>query len=145
MVWIAVAAAVLFSGCIGYVPPLSREPISGREITARDAGFIVPRKTTRAEVVRTLGRGYRESPLIPSMAYPWELPAGTGFWFIFSTHHAAGDTHQLTNWRALFLAFDARGVVSRKEIVRLKKGRSLDEQLEKWAGWVPPGLPRVNP
>lgn len=138
----ALAVSVLFTSCVGYVPPLDRTPIGGHQIGQSDTGFIVPGKTTRAEVVKTLGTGYRESSLVPAMAYPWELPSGTTFWFLRSPHQAAGDIHKLTSWHALFLAFDKRGVVTRKEIVRLKKGKSLDEQLEKWAGYQAPGLLR---
>ena len=138
----ALVGSVLFTSCVGYVPPLDRTPIGGHQIGQGDAGFIVPGKTTRAEVVKALGSGYRESSVVPAMAYPWELPAGTTFWFLMSPYQAAGDTHKLTSWRALFLEFDRRGVVRRKEFVRLKKGHSLDEQLEKWAGYQPAGLLR---
>lgn len=59
-----IAASLLLPGCIGYLPPSSSEPISGMRITGRDADFIVPGKTTRAEVIRNLGNGYSESPLV---------------------------------------------------------------------------------
>ena len=50
---------------------------------------------------------------------------------------------EVFRWRALFVDFDARGVVTRKEFVRLKPKLTLDEQLEAWAGWVPRNTPPV--
>jgi hypothetical protein len=127
------------TGCVGWVPPLSNEPINGKTLTARDVEFIVPGKTTRAEVVRKLGKGYCESPRIAAMAYPWQLPGGTGFWCVISTHWADGGTWETaTRWRALFLTFDSHGTVTRKEFVRLKSEGTPQEQVEKWAGWVMP-------
>lgn len=140
MALIPALAAPLLPGCIGYLPPTSLEPISGKRITGHDASFITPGKTTRTEVTRTLGSGYSESPLVKALAYPWEAPAGNAFWVIAGGNAGTADNYKLTRWRALFVAFDSRGVVTKKEIVSLKKGRSLDQQLEKWAGWKPPAI-----
>jgi hypothetical protein len=143
MILLTIVFATL-TGCVGWVPPLSNKPESGKPLTARDVAFIVPGKTTRAEVVRTLGAGYCESPRIAAMAYPWQLPGGTGFWFLISSRDAAGGkpgdsgTWEITRWRALFLAFDSHGTVTRKELVRLESKGTPQEQVEKWAGWVMP-------
>ena len=140
MILLSIAFATL-TGCVGWVPPLSNKPDNGRPLTARDVEFIVPGKTKRAEVVRTLGAGYCESPRIAAMAYPWQMPGGTGFWCIISTAGGGGGTWEMTRWRALFLAFDSHGTVTRKELVRLKSERTPQEQVEKWAGWVMPKTP----
>ena len=129
-------ASILLTGCIGYVPSLSKQPVNGKQITERDADFIALGRTTRAEVIRKLGTQHcRESLRIAAMGYGWEMPGGYGFWFIASTMSAAGDSWEITRWRALFLAFDPHDVVTRKEFVKLKGKRTLDEQLEKWAGF----------
>jgi hypothetical protein len=129
-------AGILLTGCVGYVPTFSKVPVGGKPISKSDADFIVPGRTTRAEVIQKLGKQHcRESLLIPAMGYGWEMPAGYGFWFIFSTMTAASDVWEMTRWRALFLAFDSRDVVTRKEFVKLKTDRTLDHQLEKWAGY----------
>lgn len=149
MILLSIVFATL-TGCVGWVPPLSNEPVNGKALTARDVAFIVPGKTTRAEVVRTLGAGYCESPRIAAMAYPWQMPGGTGFWcFITELNN---ETQQLrtwetaTRWRALFLAFDSHGTVTRKELVRLKSEGTPQEQVEKWAGWVMPKTPvKIHP
>lgn len=126
-------ASILLSGCIGYVPSFSKEPVSGKQITKSDADFIVPGRTTRAEVIRKLGTQHcRESLRIAAMGYGWEMPRG--HWFAFSPYGTDVAAWELTRWRALFLAFDSRGVVTRKEFVKLEHKRSLDDQLEKWAG-----------
>ena len=143
MILLSIAFATL-TGCVGWVPPLSNKPVNGRPLTARDVAFIVPGKTTRAEVVRTLGAGYCESPRIAAMAYPWQMPGGTGFWCIISPiGDAAGGTSEMTRWRALFLAFDSQGTVIRKELVRLRSKGTPQEQVEKWAGWVMPKTPEA--
>lgn len=129
-------ASILLSGCIGYVPSFSKVPVGGKQITKSDADFIVPGRTTRAEVIQKLGTKHcRESLLIPAMGYGWEMPGGYGFWFLADTMNAAGGSWKITRWRALFLAFDSHDVVTRKEFVKLKGNRTLDDQLEKWAGY----------
>jgi hypothetical protein len=133
------AAALCFSGCIAYVPSFSNTPVNGRIIGRRDAELIVPDRTTRAEVIRTLGSGYRESIRGAALAYPWEMPAGYMVLAAFSHDvAAAGKSSDFTTWHALFVQFDARGVVARKKYVRLRGGRTLDEQLDQWAGVIVP-------
>jgi hypothetical protein len=138
--WPGLAAATLsFAGCIAYVPSFSNQPVNGRIIARRDAELIVPGRTARAEVIRTLGPGYRESIRGSAMAYPWEMPAGYMVWAAMSREvAAAGKSSDFTTWHALFLQFDAHGVVKRKEYVRLRGGRTLDEQLDRWAGVIVP-------
>lgn len=127
-------ASILLSGCIGYVPSFSKVPISGKQITKSDAEFIVPGRTTRAEVIRKLGRQHcRESLLIPAMGYGWEMPGG--YWLLANPMSPDVADWEITRWRALFLAFDSHDVVTRKEFVKLKGNRTLDDQLEKWAGY----------
>lgn len=129
-------ASILLSGCVGYVPSFSKTPVCGKQITKSNAEFIVPGKTTRAEVIRRLGTQHcRESLRVAAMGYGWEMPGGYGFFFLMDRMNAAGDVWELTRWRALFLAFDSHDVVTRKEFVKLKGSRTLDEQLEKWAGY----------
>ncbi|MEK0448857.1 MAG: hypothetical protein RL088_1125 [Verrucomicrobiota bacterium] len=139
------------TGCVGViaVPPLSNKPVSGKVIPRRDATFIKPGTTTRAEVIRSLGTGYRDSIRVAAIAYPWELPGGKwvswGMIFVPIANWSSGDASSgdFARWRALFVDFDARGVVTRKEFVRLKPKLTLDEQLEAWAGWVPRNTPPV--
>jgi hypothetical protein len=136
------AVCLAGSGCIGYVPSVSQTPVSGKVIARRDAGLIVPGQTTRAEVIKTLGPQYRESIRGAAMAYPWEMRAG----FVFAvamdrTQIAAARSDDFTTWHALFLQLDARNVVTRKQYVRLRGGRTLDEQLDRWAGVIVPETP----
>jgi hypothetical protein len=140
------AVSLLSGGCmgVGYVPALSNKPYSGKPLAGRDADFIAAGKTTRAEVVKKLGTGYRDSVRVWAIAYPWELPGGR--WFFFAVGQMGGGISggpENTRWRALFLDFDGRGIVTRKEFVRLKQKLTLDEQLEAWAGWVPRNTPPV--
>ena len=134
-------ASLLLTGCVGYVPSFSNKPISGRQITRHDADFIVPGTTTRAAVIRILGTRYRESQRIAAMGYGWEMPAGSTFWLFPISQGWAGDADEFSRWHALFLAFDSRSVVTRKEFVILNGKLTLDEQLEKWVGWMPSKTP----
>ncbi len=138
------AASLLLGGCVGYMPPLSNKPYSGKSLGGRDADFITIGRTTRAEVVKKLGTDYRDSIRVQAIAYPWELPGG--YWFIFVVSQMGGGAAsgpENTRWRALFLDFDGHDIVKRKEFVRLKRQLTLDEQLEAWAGWVPKITPPV--
>jgi hypothetical protein len=130
--------SLLLTGCVAYIPPLSTKPIRGKAITRRDAEFIRTGTTTRAEVIGILGTEYRDSPRIAALAYSWERPGGHVIWQINMGYGGAEGVEEVGSWRALFLAFDSGHVVTRKEWVHLKGSASLDEQLEKWAGWKPP-------
>ena len=125
---------LLFTGCVGYIPSFSKEPISGKKITPRDADFVIPGKTTRAEVIRKLGTQCRAPSRVSAMGYGWEMPTGTAFWIVFSAYHGAAGSHEFSHRHALFLEFDARSIVTRKEFLKLKNKLTLDEQLETWAG-----------
>jgi hypothetical protein len=148
LLWFGMAAVSLWlTGCIGYVPSVSNKPVSGKLISRREAALIVPRRTTRAEAIRILGPGYRESPRGAALAYPWEMPAGFMFFIIGFQEGGAATSNGFTTWHALFLQFDGRDVVARKEYVRLRGGRTLDEQLDKWAGvkWAAANVPASAP
>ena len=132
---LAAALAAMLSGCVGIlpVPPFSNKLVAGRVIERRDASFIVPGCTTRLEVEQQLGTCTRDCPRAPSMAYSWEKPGWTMFWWVASTHSAMGDDFEVGGWHALFVAFNDAGVVLQKDFVNLSNNRSLDEQLERWA------------
>jgi hypothetical protein len=132
------AATGLFTGCVGLipVPSFSRQAPVGRAIQAREAAFIVPGQTTRAQVVEQLGADFRASPRLPVVAYSWDLPGGTALWWwaVFCTEGGAGDAGEFEwgRWRAFFVAFDQDGYVTRTKFIRLSGRKSLDEQLEAW-------------
>ena len=132
------AAMGLVTGCVGFipVPASSSQVVVGRVIQAREAAFIVPGQTTRADVVERLGADFRASPRMPVMAYSWELPGGTAlwWWFVFCTEGGAGDAGEFewSRWRAFFVAFDQAGYVTKTRFIRLSSRKSLDEQLEAW-------------
>jgi hypothetical protein len=132
------AAMGLVTGCVGLipVPSFSNHPEVGRVIQAREAAFIVPGQTTRAQVVERLGADFRASRRMPVMAYSWELPGGTAlwWWFVFCTEGGAADAGEFewSRWRAFFVAFDQDGYVTQARFIRLSSRKSLDDQLEKW-------------
>jgi len=51
---------------------------------------VVPRITTRAEVIQRLGDRFVASVRQPALAYTWELPGGRGIWW-FGTEYADAD------------------------------------------------------
>jgi hypothetical protein len=132
------AAAGLVTGCVGLipVPSFSGQTPVGRVIQAREAAFIVPGQTTRAQVVEQLGADFRPSPRLPVIAYSWDLPGGTALWWwaVFCTEGGAGDAGEFEwgRWRAFFVAFDQDGYVTKTKFIRLSGRKSLDEQLEAW-------------
>ena len=132
---VAVAMAILTTGCVGIlpIPPLSNKLTAGRVIERRDVSFIVPGGTTRRDIEQQLGPCTRACPRASSVAYSWEKPGWTMFWWVASTHSATGDDFEVGGWHALFVAFDDAGVVLQKDFVSLSNSRSLDEQLEQWA------------
>lgn len=133
----------LLNGCIGFmpVPPNSNTPSMGARITGDQVKFVVPGCTTRDEVVARLGGRFRESPHTPVLAYSWEQPAwGSCWWVFFITPEAivtGGNYDEGCVWRAYYVKFDDNGRVVKTKFARLDDGRSLDEQMENWAGYPP--------
>ena len=140
----ALLITVLLNGCVPFgigmgtvvpVPRLSKKKIEqGREITAREVTFVVPGRTSRAEVIARLGNDFRDSPRVAALAYSWQYNGAQIYWgygFIFAgvAEHGVEDF----GWRALFVAFDQNDKVVQSQFYRLRGGKSLDEQLEDWA------------
>jgi hypothetical protein len=135
----AFLATWLLSGCVGLlpVPSGSKVPEAGQVITRQETSFMVAGKTTRSEVMQRFGPRARECPRAPVLAYSWELPGGSTlwWWFVVTPEAAGGRAGELewNHWRALFVGFDQQDKVAVTELVRLSNGKSLDEQLERWA------------
>lgn len=127
---VAALASLLLAGCVE--PSFSKVPINGKVITRGQSDLIVPGKTTRAEVVKTLGSGFQESLRMPALGYSWEMRVWTVlFW---DTLRAGGEpSWEYTRWHAFFVAFDQRGVVTRKQFVNLSYQHTFEEHLAKWA------------
>jgi hypothetical protein len=124
---------------VGVVVPVpSKGQTHGKVITSEQVRFIVIGQTTRAEVVSHLGDQFRGSPRVPVLAYSWEQPAVGLLWcwavIIPPSGLGDGGYAERSHWRAFFVAFDHSGTVSRTKFVSLSGGKSLDEQLEDWAG-----------
>jgi hypothetical protein len=121
-------------GAVVPVPRLSKKKIEqGREITAREIQFVVPGRTTRAEVITRLGNDFRDSPRVSALAYSWQYNGISIYWgFGFMGGYGEHGVEDF-GWRALFVAFDGNEQVVKSQFYRLKGGRSLDEQLEEWA------------
>ncbi len=132
---LALLPALFLTGCVGVipVPRFSNKPVASSAIDPSQADFIVVGETTRAEVVNRLGSEFRESPRLPALAYSWELPGGQGIWWVVSTVGGGGGEFEWSRWRAFFVAFDSKGVVTKTRFVHLSSRKSLDEQLEIWA------------
>jgi hypothetical protein len=135
--------AVLLTGCGGLIPipPVSHQIEYGRAITAGQIKFIVPGRTTQAEVVARLGCDFRDSPRVSALAYSWQYNGTKVAWWYFLAwgDFAAGDggIKDVTGWQAFFVAFDQAGRVTEFEFHNLNHPwslqQTLDEQLEDWA------------
>lgn len=129
--------AVWLTGCIGVVPVPSSGQTYGQVITREATKFIVPGRTTRDAVIAELGDQFRDSPRLPVLAYTWEKPGcGLMWWVVLVGPYgggAGGGHSEASDWRALFVKFDAHGRVSATKFASLSSRRSLDEQLEDWA------------
>jgi hypothetical protein len=121
-------------GAVVPVPRLSKKKIEqGREITAWEIQFVVPGRTTRAEVITRLGNDFRDSPRVSALAYSWQYNGPQIYWgygFI-----GGYDQHGVVDfgWRAMFVAFDQDDRVVQSQFYHLRGRKSLDEQLEDWA------------
>jgi outer membrane protein assembly factor BamE (lipoprotein component of BamABCDE complex) len=140
---VALLTAGVLAGCVPLgigmgavvpVPRLAKKKIEqGREITAREVEFVMPGRTTKAEVITRLGTDFRDSPRVAALAFSWQY---NGFRIIWDYGFIGGHgQHGVEDfgWRALFVAFDQNDRVVQIQFYRLRGGKSLDEQLEDWA------------
>jgi len=123
------------SGCVGVIPipSFSTTPECGEKLTTARTAFIKPGKTTKAEMIRSLGTNFTSLPQGRAVAYTWEIPGGKGFWLVAGPEGggAAGE-FEWSHWRGFFVAFDNRGVVTATAFKRLWSRHSLDEQMDRW-------------
>lgn len=144
---LAVGASFL-TGCVGMlpIPPLSTEVEAGHKIELREATFIAPGTTTRREVEQRLGSCSRDCLRPPSIAYSWETPCWKVVWWLAGPYGGGViDDYPVGGWHALFVTFDDNGHALQKDFVSLSHGRSLDEQLERWARRVRTTTPPRRP
>lgn len=140
---IVALSLMLTTGCV-ILPPLSRKPLAGKvRITNSDAESIVIGSTDRAVVTNRFGAASMECKSPPALAYSWELDGPRVISLVgeaipgpgrpWGPMEGRGERELGFFWRALFVAFDERGMVSKKQFMRLAHDKSLDDQLEAWA------------
>jgi hypothetical protein len=127
-------AVTLVTGCVGIVPlKVPKSAAKGREVNKSMSAFIRVGGTTRSEVIDQLGNGYVSLPHESAIAYTWEGGVHyVGWWFLASTHAAAGKTYDWGGWRGYFIAFDENQVVRAQAFKSLSINRSVHEQLDHW-------------
>ena len=131
---LAVLLLGLLTGCVGIVLPVPSDGNTyGKVITREQVSFIVPGKTTKAEVIARLGDQYRTSPRQPALAYSWEKPATGWAWGFCVMEGGAGGHVERSHWQAFFVRFDDRERAVSTKFDSLCGRKSLDEQLEDWA------------
>ena len=141
---VVAATPILLTGCVGVlpIPSFSTRPECGERITTARAAFVQPGKTTRDDVVFILGTNFVSLPRHRAMAYTWEIPGGSGLWIACSTMGGASGEFDWSHWRAFFIAFDDRGIVTGKAFKHLSSRRSLDEQLDRWLAKIETKQPK---
>ncbi len=132
------------TGCLALAVPTVSQG-RGRIIKAQEAAFITVGQTTREDVVRRLGSDFRDTWRSTAMAYSWELRGMDINWFIGGQGGTAADQVGFSRWRALFIAFDPDGIVTKCEFKSLSAKSSLDDQLLAWAKLPTPTGRRTSP
>lgn len=132
-------------GCVGPVPIPSHNDAWGNNIPASKVRFVQAGKTTRNDVIQNLGTNYVSLWHEKAIAYSWEQPGWSFTWSLFLIGLYSGEAAPLSEnlagfgpesggkWRAYFIAFDEGGVVLQSELVRLKPGVPLHQQLDSWS------------
>jgi hypothetical protein len=129
LVWLLV---ICTTGC---VIPLPSKTISQHRYTHEEIAFLDLPRTTRAEVVSSLGLPSAEVRGPSALLYTWETEGR--FYYIPPPAPAALDSHSSVegakehNW-GLFIAFDQNGCVSAHEVRKLGN-QDPQRACEKWA------------
>ena len=138
----ALAAALLFTGYVGALPrPVSSTKVEyGHRLPTREVAFIQTGVTTRTEVISRLGTNYVSLPGDRAIAYSWEMKGGGGvYWIVVVTPYGgiADGGNWTGGWRAFFVSFDDRGVVTTTAFKSPSTRRSLHEHLYAWIKTLP--------
>ena len=131
----ALLVSAFLGGCVLYVPPSSFEA-TGHPVNRSQAGAIKLGKTTRAEVIRLLGRPSRDSVHTNAIAYVWERDWGG---FVYAGLAGGGvATPTFGPARAFIVAFDDRNVARKTHFISLVGKSTVDERLIEYAGYRAP-------
>lgn len=132
---ILLALASLLTGCIGVlpIPQFSNQPTRGTVLRTQDTSFIRVGTTSAAELFGALGTDCVCDPRQRAVAFSWELPGGSGIWWVVGMEGGVVDEFEWSRWRAFFVAFDTNNVVTAANAKHLSGRKSLDEQLDVWA------------
>lgn len=125
-------ASITTTGCVALIPSVSQG--RGRVLLEADANFIKIGETTREEVIQRLGTEFSDTWRTSALAYSWELKSVDLNIVGFSTIGGGADKTGFPRWRALFVAFDSNGIVTKRELVRLSPEKALHAQLTAWEG-----------
>ena len=121
------------NGCI--IVPVPSRTTAGHRYSKEALAFLDIPGMTKAEVVSTLGPPDANSREFGILAYKWEYvsQSQTLLYPEGLTWTGPGKTHE-TAWhgRALFIAFDATGIVKKHEVVRLLQANNLRAACEYW-------------
>lgn len=128
------AVTVMLTGCAEVLP----RPTAayGAKLTQKQVAFIHPGKTTRAEVVTTLGtncvtmRADVTSACPAALAYTWE---GGLDWHLRLVLPGLQSSTSHGGWYAFMVALSPTDVVIAADFKTLNNQRSLDEQISAWA------------
>ena len=125
----------LLGGCVLYVPPSSFEA-TGHPVDRSQSGAIKKGRTTRAEVIRLLGRPSRESVHTNAIAYVWERDLGG---FVYAGLIGGGvATPTFGPARAFVVAFDNRNVVRKTNFISLGGNSTVDDRMIEYGGYRAP-------
>ncbi len=135
----------LLTGCIGVmpVPVVSTKPVYGIRLTHSEVAFIKPGQTSRDEVTAKLGTKFTSLPMNRAIAYSWEMKGGGHLWwagYVLVPFPELSDLrtgYEPGGWRAFFVAFDERGVVTATAFKSPSTGRSLHEHMDRWLAKLP--------
>ena len=135
----------LLTSCVGYLPKPTLHERYGRPVTRALVKFIQPGRTTRAEVVASLGTEYASLPQDRALAYPWETSGLSFEWYWVLTGFTHIDCEKTdvetspmgARWQAYFVAFDDQAVVRATGFRKLTTNKPLSEQLETWCNQLP--------
>jgi outer membrane protein assembly factor BamE (lipoprotein component of BamABCDE complex) len=131
--WSGVCAVLALAGCVA-LPISTREDkvLAGKPVTEEQLSFLVPKVTTKREVVDRLGSPNLIWQDARVLAYNWEMRQGILFWVISGYTTGAAGAEDIPKRYVLLILFDEHDRVERFERTVRPASMSYGKFIEAW-------------
>jgi outer membrane protein assembly factor BamE (lipoprotein component of BamABCDE complex) len=125
-------AMILQTGCVMLPIPTTERMLAGIEVTQEQLAFLVPKVTTKEEVIEHLGSPNVIWEDAQVFSYDWVVRQGVLVWMVGSYGAATGGIEDIPKRYSFLIQFDEHGRVQRFEKVVRPALKPYGDFLKEW-------------